>query len=105
MCDPVQQRNLASHGIPEMRFELFHYQGNGFFYFFQRLHIRGESNPKSFRIRLRFFTTMKSQVIISEADFIGSFPSVDLCPKPVLPEYAFIGRSNVGKSSLINMLT
>lgn len=27
------------------------------------------------------------------------------CPKPVLPEYAFIGRSNVGKSSLINMLT
>jgi len=29
---------------------------------------------------------------------------VELCPKPVLPEYAFIGRSNVGKSSLINML-
>lgn len=29
---------------------------------------------------------------------------MDLCPKPVVPEYAFIGRSNVGKSSLINML-
>src|SRR5689334_23160536 len=42
---------------------------------------------------------------ISEAAFIGSYPSVDKCPKPVLPEYAFIGRSNVGKSSLVNMLT
>ncbi len=31
--------------------------------------------------------------------------SVDLCPNEPLPEYAFIGRSNVGKSSLINMLT
>ncbi len=41
---------------------------------------------------------------ISDAEFIGSYPKVDLCPKPVLPEYAFIGRSNVGKSSLINML-
>jgi len=41
---------------------------------------------------------------ISEAEFIGSYPKVDLCPKPVMPEYAFIGRSNVGKSSLINML-
>ncbi|MEJ7664111.1 MAG: GTPase [Hymenobacter sp.] len=30
---------------------------------------------------------------------------VELCPAPTLPEYAFIGRSNVGKSSLINMLT
>lgn len=45
------------------------------------------------------------QIKISEAEFIGSYPKVDLCPKPVLPEYAFIGRSNVGKSSLINMLT
>lgn len=42
---------------------------------------------------------------IIEAEFTGSFPKVDLCPKPVMPEYAFIGRSNVGKSSLINMLT
>ena len=36
---------------------------------------------------------------------MGSFPRVDLCPPPDRPEYAFIGRSNVGKSSLINMLT
>lgn len=41
---------------------------------------------------------------IEEAIFIGSYPSAELCPKPVIPEYAFIGRSNVGKSSLINML-
>ena len=34
-----------------------------------------------------------------------SSPNVDGCPKPDRPEYAFIGRSNVGKSSLINMLT
>lgn len=43
-------------------------------------------------------------MIIKEIDFIGSFPSETKCPKGQLPEYAFIGRSNVGKSSLINML-
>jgi len=37
--------------------------------------------------------------------FVSSSPSVDVCPKDGLPEFAFIGRSNVGKSSLINMLT
>ncbi|NQV01354.1 MAG: YihA family ribosome biogenesis GTP-binding protein [Bacteroidia bacterium] len=37
--------------------------------------------------------------------FISSSPSVDVCPADGLPEFAFIGRSNVGKSSLINMLT
>ena len=37
--------------------------------------------------------------------FVGSFSSENQCPKSPLPEYAFIGRSNVGKSSLINMLT
>jgi GTP-binding protein len=42
---------------------------------------------------------------IKEATYIISSPSVDKCPKPDKPEYAFIGRSNVGKSSLINMLT
>ncbi|RMF28274.1 MAG: YihA family ribosome biogenesis GTP-binding protein [Bacteroidetes bacterium] len=42
---------------------------------------------------------------VSEAKFVGSFPSEERCPAPRLPEYAFIGRSNVGKSSLINMLT
>jgi GTP-binding protein len=42
---------------------------------------------------------------IKYAEFIGSFPTLNQCPKPQFPEYAFIGRSNVGKSSLINMLT
>lgn len=42
---------------------------------------------------------------IKTAKFIISSPRADMCPKSSLPEYAFIGRSNVGKSSLINMLT
>lgn len=42
---------------------------------------------------------------IKHAEFIGSFTKIGQCPKDPLPEYAFIGRSNVGKSSLINMLT
>ena len=42
---------------------------------------------------------------IKSAEFVVSNSKVDLCPKSSLPEYAFIGRSNVGKSSLINMLT
>lgn len=42
---------------------------------------------------------------IKSAEFIISNTQVALCPKGDLPEYAFIGRSNVGKSSLINMLT
>jgi GTP-binding protein len=41
---------------------------------------------------------------ISAADFVASFPSLDACPASSLPEFAFIGRSNVGKSSLINLL-
>lgn len=41
---------------------------------------------------------------IKEAKFVMSNTDWRKCPKPVLPEYAFIGRSNVGKSSLINML-
>jgi len=44
-------------------------------------------------------------MIIQYADFIMSNTDVRLCPKPDKPEYAFIGRSNVGKSSLINMIT
>ncbi|MBX7109815.1 MAG: ribosome biogenesis GTP-binding protein YihA/YsxC [Chitinophagales bacterium] len=43
-------------------------------------------------------------MIIQSATFIGSFVSEKACPKTGLPEFAFIGRSNVGKSSLINML-
>ena len=41
---------------------------------------------------------------ITSAEFTLSSPNVSMCPKDVKPEYAFIGRSNVGKSSLINML-
>ncbi len=40
-----------------------------------------------------------------KASFVISSPDVASCPRSTLPEYAFIGRSNVGKSSLINMLT
>jgi GTP-binding protein len=43
-------------------------------------------------------------VIIKTAEFQCSNTRTDKLPPPVLPEYAFIGRSNVGKSSLINML-
>ena len=42
---------------------------------------------------------------ITSAEFVISNSRADMCPKSDLPEYAFIGRSNVGKSSLINMLT
>ncbi len=42
---------------------------------------------------------------IKQAEFTLSAPLVSMCPKDTKPEYAFIGRSNVGKSSLINMLT
>ena len=42
---------------------------------------------------------------IKSAEFVISNTDVTKCPKDQLPEYAFIGRSNVGKSSLINMLT
>lgn len=41
---------------------------------------------------------------INSSDFLASSPSYTKCPKPTMPEYAFVGRSNVGKSSLINML-
>lgn len=42
---------------------------------------------------------------VKSASFVVSNTDVNKCPKEPLPEYAFIGRSNVGKSSLINMLT
>jgi GTP-binding protein len=42
---------------------------------------------------------------ITSAEFVISNSDVNKCPQTGLPEYAFIGRSNVGKSSLINMLT
>lgn len=43
--------------------------------------------------------------MIQSAKFIGAFPKTDDCPKTEFPEFAFIGRSNVGKSSLINLIT
>ena len=44
-------------------------------------------------------------MIIKSAEFVISNTDYNKCPEGNLPEYAFIGRSNVGKSSLINMLT
>jgi GTP-binding protein len=43
-------------------------------------------------------------MIINSAEFLQSNTDFRKCPAPSMPEYAFIGRSNVGKSSLINML-
>lgn len=42
---------------------------------------------------------------ITSAEFVISNTDIEKCPPPTKPEFAFIGRSNVGKSSLINMLT
>lgn len=44
-------------------------------------------------------------MIIHSASFVKSSPTIKECPEPTVPEFGFIGRSNVGKSSLINMLT
>lgn len=44
-------------------------------------------------------------MVIRSAKFITSSPTYDKCPRTAMPEFAFIGRSNVGKSSLINMIT
>ena len=43
--------------------------------------------------------------MIAKATFVGSFNKEIECPKIEIPEFAFIGRSNVGKSSLINLVT
>jgi len=59
-------------------------------------------------LQIVFFQEIHNYVykmIISSAEFIKSNTDVRFCPETQLPEYAFIGRSNVGKSSLINMLT
>ncbi len=44
-------------------------------------------------------------MVIHTASFVSSSTSIKQCPPPDKPEFAFIGRSNVGKSSIINMLT
>jgi GTP-binding protein len=43
-------------------------------------------------------------MLIKSSDYIGSYVHLDKCPQAQIPEYAFVGRSNVGKSSLINYL-
>ena len=43
-------------------------------------------------------------MVIKSAEYLISSPDWEKCPSPIWPEYAFIGRSNVGKSSLINIL-
>lgn len=43
-------------------------------------------------------------MIVTSAEFVKSSQELNQCPQPDMPEFAFIGRSNVGKSSLINML-
>ncbi|MCO5231393.1 MAG: ribosome biogenesis GTP-binding protein YihA/YsxC [Chitinophagales bacterium] len=42
---------------------------------------------------------------VKDAQFVGSFSKTEGCPDVDIPEYAFIGRSNVGKSSLVNLIT
>ncbi len=44
-------------------------------------------------------------MVIRSASFVKSSTTLRQCPPPVKPEFGFIGRSNVGKSSLINLLT
>ena len=54
---------------------------------------------------LTCFKYKKQRIMeILSAEFVVSNTKVEKCPQDNLPEYAFIGRSNVGKSSLINML-
>jgi len=49
--------------------------------------------------------TVKADTAVQEANYVGSWSRYEDCPQDGKPCYAFIGRSNVGKSSLINMLT
>jgi len=56
-------------------------------------------------LRIKQFKQKNKTMIIQQATFVKSSTTIEQCPKKVIPEFAFIGRSNVGKSSLINMLT
>lgn len=51
-----------------------------------------------------YFSKIHSTMIIKTAEFVKSSGKWQECPEPNIPEYAFIGRSNVGKSSLINAM-
>ena len=55
--------------------------------------------------KLTLHPKLRETMEIKTAEFTLSSPMVSMCPQDTKPEYAFIGRSNVGKSSLINMLT
>jgi GTP-binding protein len=88
------------------------YQHNNFIFFFNKLCNKNiyiditELNPKSIKNILINFTIYKKIIVkIKEAEYLISSAVVSQCPKADRPEYAFIGRSNVGKSSLINMIT
>ena len=61
--------------------------------------------PNKFEKKLYLCTQKYYYMEIKKAEFTLSAPMESMCPKDTKPEYAFIGRSNVGKSSLINMLT
>ena len=61
---------------------------------------RGDHYPAGISQRLK-----TGFMEVHHVAFAGSYPTESKCPKDDKPEYAFIGRSNVGKSSLINMLT
>lgn len=57
-----------------------------------------------FEIDILYSSYLSCSMIIKSATYLTSSPDYTKCPAPDRPEYAFIGRSNVGKSSLINML-
>jgi len=58
----------------------------------------------SYIVHLTTYIRLSLRMLIKSAKYIISSPDYEKCPVPDKPEYAFIGRSNVGKSSLINML-
>jgi GTP-binding protein len=64
------------------------------------VNIHGPHCPKDFAYLCRNLIVMK----ITSAEFVKSSAKISECPAPAKNEFAFIGRSNVGKSSLINML-
>ncbi|MEO8568125.1 MAG: ribosome biogenesis GTP-binding protein YihA/YsxC [Ginsengibacter sp.] len=70
--------------------------GKTFFHFYFRFIMQ--------RISRNFVLYIANAMHIKKAEYLISSPSFEKCPAPDRPEYAFIGRSNVGKSSLINML-
>jgi GTP-binding protein len=53
---------------------------------------------------LRYFFLNAKNMVIKTVEFVKSSENWQTCPEPILAEYAFIGRSNVGKSSLINSM-